>query len=98
MSEPSDDLVAVAQFTDADIVASISSSGIDGITRGTNIIASVVLQRGGPPNQTTQSEIAYGISFATRGGERRGPFLLSAGAVKELRKIVTAPDFGEPLE
>lgn len=74
-------LFPVAQFSDQDVLNSVNalSSAAGGMAPG--IIASVQCRPISPPN-------TFALAFATRGGDRVGPFLLTPRVAAEIRKVL----------
>lgn len=78
---------AVAGFSDQDLFASAGgpASGKDAAGLGT--VVSAQWRTLGPPNP------AFALAFATRGGGRVGPFLLTPRVAAEIRKALVDSGF-----
>ena len=76
----------VAAFSDQEAVQSTFPLQSAGGAMGQGVIASVQCRRFGPPN-------ALALAFATRGGDRIGPFLLTPRVAAEIRKALADSGF-----
>lgn len=74
-----DRLFPKAQFADADVLRSAQDAPGEGFGRG--VCASVAVRRITPPNTVA-------LAFATRAGDRVGPFLLTPRVAAEIRKAL----------
>ena len=72
-------LFPIAQFSDLEAGASMYGSGA-------GIVASAACRRTGPPN-------SFALAFATKGGVRLGPFVLTPRVAAEIRKALVDSDF-----
>lgn len=75
-------LFPTAHFSDQELLQStkpLEGGGMDALGRG--VVVSTQWRRFGPPN-------AFALSFATRGGDRLGPFLLTPKVAAELRQAL----------
>jgi hypothetical protein len=90
MSDPNLDeferLFPIAQFLDQDVLASVRPLEVGVGAMGQGIVASAQCRRFGPPN-------AFALAFATRGGDRIGPFLLTPRVAAEIRKALVDSGF-----
>jgi hypothetical protein len=74
-------LLPIAQFTDQEVAASTRALESGSRPLGPGVVASVVCRRIAEPS-------TFAVAFATRDGNRIGPFLLTPGVVAELRKAL----------
>lgn len=85
MADPNQDefdrLFPTAAFSDQEALASISPEKLGAGVMGQGVVASVQCRRFGPPQ-------ALALAFATRGGDRVGPFLLTPRVAAEIRKAL----------
>jgi hypothetical protein len=79
-------LFSVARFSDQDFLQSTDATQVAGGVMGRGIIASVQCRRFGPPT-------GFALAFATMGGDRRGPFLLTPRVAAEIRKALVDSGF-----
>ncbi len=89
MDEPADEfarLFPTAQFSDQDVLASTRMLEHGAGAMGPGIIVSAQVRRFGPPNSAA-------LAFATRGGDRIGPFLLTPRVAAEIRKALVDSGF-----
>jgi hypothetical protein len=80
-------LFPTAHFSDQELLQSTKPlQGSGAGATGQGVVASAQWRRFGPPS-------AFALSFATRRGERLGPFLLTPRVATELRQALVAAGF-----
>lgn len=88
MSDPNLDdfgrLFPIAAFSDHD--ALISAQGTPSEPPGGGVVASMACRRITPPN-------TFALAFATRNGDRKGPFVLTPRVAAEIRKTLVELGF-----